>query len=216
MKLNKILIATLATGSVIAAQPALAQTSGPASATVDATAEILDSQLTLEIVDGLPLTFRSVTRPNGVVSGAQCRYVLDLSNDIRGEVNVAELRNGAVFDDAFPTPSGCEATDSRPGPAVFALLCTRSTPVTLSAAWQSAGLQGIALTPGTQGVAIQFNGGSAIFDPTGSSVVNCSEEVDAEGRAFIQVRLGGTLTVDADAAVSPNVLVGTVTLNATY
>lgn len=215
MKLNKILIATLATSSIIAAQPALAQTSGPASASVDATANILDSQLTLEILDSLPLTFRSVTRPNGVVSGAQCRYVLDFSNGIREEVNVAELRNGAVFDDAFPTPSGCEVTDSRPLPAVFALICTRSTPVTLSAAWQSAGLQGIALTPSTQGVALQFNGGSAIFNPTGSSVVNCSEELDEVGRASIQVRLGGTLTLDADAAVGNNV-VGTVTLNATY
>lgn len=216
MKLNKILMTALATGSVIAAQPALAQTSGPASASVDATADILDSQLTLEFLDSIPLTFRSVNRPNGVVNGAQCRYVLDLSNDDHREVNVAELRNGAVFDDAFPTPSGCEATDGSPMPAIFTLICTRSTPVTFSAAWQSAGLQGIALTPVTQGVAIQFMGLRAIFNPTGSSVVNCSEELDLAGRAAIQVRLGGTLTVDADAAVGPNVLVGTVTLNATY
>jgi hypothetical protein len=222
MKLNRILIATLATGSAIAAQPALAQTSGPASGAVDATAGIFDSQLNLEVVGGQSLLFGELARPTGVVSGAQCRYSLGVTTATLGnpQVRLAEIRNGTVFDGNFPTPSGCEVRDvAAPRAADFSVRCTPATPVTIRTEWQSSGLQGLVLTAETQGVYIRsptIGGSQFNFNPAVNQVVNCSEGGANPSVDSFAVHVGGTLTVDADAAVGPNVLVGTVTLNATY
>lgn len=220
MNLNKVLSAALASTALLAASPALAQSSGPASDSVPVSASISESQLTLEVDAFSALEFGEVTRPTGVVSGAQCRYtmVVDTTNFGVPQVSLAEIRNGSAFDDSFPTPSGCEARTGDLSWAIFTVRCTPATPVTIRAEWASEGLQGLAVTPAVRGVYETVVGGSTTirnFNPVVNQVVNCSEDEDP-AQHTINVLLGGTLTVDANAELGSELFVGSITLNATY
>ena len=219
MKLKTIVVPGMAMCSLIVAQPAWAQSGGPASGTADAIATIQDARLRLEILTSSALEFSSVTRPNGVVNGAQCRYTITPNNNFDAVIAVSEIRNGQVFDPAFPTASGCEAIDSSFADVpVFTVRCTPATPVTIRAEWTSDGRQGAMLTGNSQGVySIVAGSGQQIFpiNVVNGSSVTCPENAIPDNQSF-NVFLGGTLTLDADADRSFNERVGTVTLNATY
>jgi hypothetical protein len=219
MKLKKMLVPAMATCSLILAHPAWAQSNGPASGSVIAEASIVESQLRLEILSSGILGFSEVTRPNGVVSGAQCRYTITPDNNFEAVLSVSEIRNGQVFDAAFPTASGCESMNTSFAEVpVFTVRCTPATPVTIRAEWASEGRQGATLTGNSQGVfSILADGRQQIFpvNVINNSAITCPENANPDNQSF-NVFLGGTLTLDADADLSFNAKVGTVTLNATY
>lgn len=219
MRLKKMLAPVMATCSLMLAQPVWAQSGGPASGSVNAEASIVESQLRLEVLPFGTLDFSTVARPNGIVSGAQCRYTITPNNNFEAILEVSEIRNGQVFDPAFPTASGCESTNGSfadvPG---FTVRCTPATPVTIRAEWASEGRQGATLTGNSQGVfSIRADGRQQIFpvNVINNSAITCPESANPDNQSF-NVFLGGTLTLDADADLSFNAKVGTVTLNATY
>lgn len=222
MTLKTVLSAALASTALLAASPALAQsTGGPTSLSVDARAEIVTSQLDLSIAVGTSANFGAITIPNGTTAGAQCRYDLVVSSATGrdGQISLAEVRNGQSFDSTFPTPSGCQQTGTTEA-AYFGILCTPGAPVTVRADWTSAGLPGVSLSPSVSGYIADANIGTveAIrqnINPVVNTTYTCTESGTSQG-AFV-VRLGGRVTLDTNAV--PNngdVTVGTITLNATY
>lgn len=218
MKLKTFVLPGMAICSMIAAQPAWAQSNGPASGSVDAIASIEGTSPTLEIETFNPLNFGSVVRPNGIVSGAQCRYTLTPNTSRSADPSVAEIRNGQVFDFIDPTESGCQFTGIEADVPSFTVICTASTPVTIRAEWASQGRQGVTLTGNSNGIVERSTGNmTSVFsvDLSGNSVVVCSENDNPAFHRFI-VAVGGTLTVDANAAISSNDKVGSVTLIAMY
>jgi hypothetical protein len=219
MKLTNTLIPAITTCSMLVAQPAWAQSTPPASASAEATASIEDNQLSLGVTALTLLDFRRVTRPNGVVSGAQCRYIITPGSDLDSPVEVREIRNGQVFDAAPPTASGCASIQPGIVPAaVFRVQCTAASPVTIRAEWTSGQTPGVTLAGVSQGYYRVTVGGQTSAFPinlvNGSSVA-CPENPEPENQRFF-VGVGGAMTLDASAATTANALVGTVTLNATY
>lgn len=219
MKLKTMRIPALAIGSLILAQPAWAQSVPPASSSVDATASIEDNQLALEVTGQDPLDFRRVARPNGVVSGAQCRYTITPNADFLSAVAASEIRNGQVFDAAPPTASGCAALQAGvTNVASFKVQCTATSPVAIRAEWTSGETLGATLTSVSQGYYQVIAGGQARFLPinlVNNSSVACPENPNPQDQFFI-VGVGGALTLDASVITTANARVGTVTLSATY
>jgi hypothetical protein len=219
MKLKNTLIPAITTCSMLVAQPAWAQSTPPASGSVEATASIEDNQLTLEVTGQDPLDFRRVTRPNGVVSGAQCRYTLTPDADFLAAVTVSEIRNGQVFDAAPPTASGCASLQTGVfRAAAFKVQCTAASPVAIRAEWTSGETPGATLSGVSQGYYQVIAGGQGNFFPinlVNNSSVACPEDPDPQNQFFI-VGVGGALTLDASVITTANARVGTVILNATY
>ncbi|KPF62440.1 hypothetical protein [Porphyrobacter sp. AAP60] len=211
-------IAALAAACLIAA-PAAAQTAND-SATIDATANIVRSDLVLSVANFRDMDLGTVTIPNGTVSNAQCRYTLRLLNEqFSGTMNMAEVRNGAITDTTFPTPSGCEVQGTTT-PAAFTVGCTPAVPVTFRAEWTTQpGLPGVALGTSGEAVARFVNASEARaqFNNIGVNGTFSCPDGSAGGAtpgAFV-VSVGAVLTLDAEAAPF-NGTVGSVTLTATY
>lgn len=219
MKLKNMRVPALALCALIVAQPAWAQSAPPATGSAEAFATIEDNQLTLEVTGRDPLDFRRVTRPNGVVSGAQCRYTITPTADFLSPVAVSEIRNGQVFDAAPPTASGCASfLNGVVSVASFKVQCTAASPVAIRAEWTSGETAGATLSGVSQGYYQVIVGGQASFLPinlVNNSSVACPEDPDPQRQFFI-VGVGGALTLDSTVITTANARVGTVTLNASY
>lgn len=220
MKPRNMRVPAMALCSLILAQPAWAQSTPPSSGSVDATATIEDAQLVLQITSSGTLDFQRVTRPNGVVNGAQCRYTLAPDTDFEARIAVSEIRNGQVFDAAPPTASGCASL--APGSIFnvpgFSVRCSPASPVTIRAEWTSGDTPGATLTGVSQGVfqvIVDGQGNRFPINLVNNSSVNCPESANPENQFFV-VGVGGALTLDANVITTANARVGTVTLNASY
>lgn len=217
MKLKNTLFAAAATLGLIA-QPVWAQSTSD-SRSVEARANVVSSQLTLAIAELSTLEFGTVRIPNGTAANAQCRYTLNLLGaPVQGTMALAEVRNGSVFDNTFPTPSGCESSGAT-SPAQFVVGCTPAVPVTFSAQWTTqGGIPGVALGNSGQAVMTFANSNAVRGSATNvgtATVFTCPDGSSGEVVGGFVVNVGGSVTLDTNA--SPfNGTIGTVTLNATY
>jgi hypothetical protein len=218
MKLKNTFFAAAATLGLIAAQPAWAQSGGPVTETVPVLVEIAPSDLELSIIGAGSARFGMLRVPNGTTEGAQCRYQLlaNSSTGPSGSIALAELRNANVFDQTFPTPSGCQATGTT-NAAFFNISCTPSVPVTFRAEVASAGLAGVLL----QGMATGYVADSTLAQTPRVNVSANSNSTFAcpDGGASVgqfTVFVGASVILSANAATSSLANVGTITFTATY
>ncbi len=218
MKLKNTFCAAAATFGLIAAQPAWAQSGGPVTEIVPVLAEIAPSDLELSIASFGAAQLGSLRVPNGTTEGAQCRYDLNANSSTGpgGAIALAELRNANVFDQTFPTPSGCQATGNTSA-AFFTISCTPSVPVTFRAEYSSAGLTGVllqSLATGYVADATLANTPRVNVTANTNSTFSCPDSGDSQGRFVVFV--GARVIVSGNAAISSSANVGTITFNATY
>ena len=218
--LRQISTFTLIAGALAVTMPqaTLAQTAGPASDSVTATAILTKEDLPLEVNPASALSFGTINVPNGSQPGNSCRYTLSYDGP-DGLHQIAELdASGNVVGGAAPTASACNwgptgtpETDY----GTFSIVCNPTSNVTYGAIYASQGVPGVFFAGPVSG-----NVMAALSSDKGQEIKTSTTSVlDAICPAIgtLDIALGGSVTVDETAEAGPSPLViGTITLDATY
>jgi hypothetical protein len=218
MQFRNILCSAAATLGLIAAQPAWAQTSD--SASIDATAVLVEGVTTLSITAQRPMNFGRVAIPNGGLAGHTCLYNMGfaIGSPDDGFILVTELgANGRRFAEGLVTPSGCSAEANMPDGRVV-VQCVPGTVVSFQSILVATFLPGIEFDPEAAGYSLSsFDGNdyNSILIP-GPGTLPCPAQSNAfatAGEILLSV-LGG-LTIAANAQPGP-ADIGSIILNVSY
>lgn len=220
MQFRNILCSAAATLGLIAAQPAWAQTSD--SASIDASAVLVEGVSTLSIAAERSLSFGQVAIPNGGLPGHTCFFSVGGTGDIEvpddSIVTSEELGPDArIFAQGSVTPSGC-SSDATGRYGLFRIQCVPGTIVSFQSSIGIVNLPGVFFGPDAAAFSLSGREGNDFpgFNVPGTATLPCP----AQSTAFatpgeIRLNVVGSLRIAANAQPGP-ANVGSVTMNVSY
>jgi len=198
-----------------AAMPPAAFGQSTDSESVTATAEIVDSNRTLNVSVLYDIEFGEVARPS--LPGSVCSYELDTLGVPKGYEIYA---NG----DTLEAPFGGVCTDFSNGSYSLGgveIECAPNERVTVSATFNDAGIPGVsfddvsAIEPSFSPVRASLDDVDGSTEFNGQATYFCEDLTQFGGGGLISLDIGGRLRVAADAALGA-VEAGSVTIEASY
>ncbi len=165
MKLGNILGGASAMLSLIAAQPAWAQSSDSGSIDVDANLELVQAQV--DILGVAPVQFGTLGIPNGTLPGSECRYIMTAVDNfnvqnLASQVEVRDVQsNGTMSISDGITPSGCTTSGNKTR-GIFTIRCTPGVNMFLIGEIQSGPDNAIELR-NAMGLAFNVGGSNPLF-----------------------------------------------------
>ena len=204
-------------GLIAALSIGLMGTAHAQSTSVDATATPVYTTTPLVLTGTRALSFGEVNIPNGTEEGHKCQYDLGVAPiDAYGSLReLDETGSSAAF--GAPTPSGCNwgSSGTFSGEfSVFEVSCNPASSIDFTPNWTNGVATGMELaTPTLTSIGAFSDDGFTDLLIEGNSFgvsATCPE------KGSLYVAIGGRLRVDETAVAGTDVLIGTVTLDATY
>lgn len=187
------------------------------SATVDATATPVYTTTPLVLRGARALSFGEVNIPNGTEAGHYCEYRMEVKGvDATGRVYEND-ENGVFVTAQTPTPSECDwgPSGTTNGEfSVFEVSCNPASNVEFAPNWTNGVATGMRLAPLPSTVIAVFSDDGFTNELANGSDVGTSATCPENGILYVGV--GGRLYVYETAVAGTDVLIGTVTLDATY